>query len=266
MIGLDFGTTFSGIACAARSNEKTIIFEENWDAQADLVGSAYCKTITASLYRGNKLEAWGWPAILKYNKAIEGGKIAMIKSGSTSTSADVNVGDLVLLERFKLLLAPPGSKSCKTPIALPAGLTAEKVVTDYLEQIGAAGLALLRRNFGDFIQLEHVQWCITGKQRDNFVRVFCHVLRNNHGLADTCPTNALKTTGRLVGNLQRCRLSQHLSGHNLQGHWHHISKVLIIQFQNVRNMFCLSGEAGMCFRVLEIGTYCNQYSRIFPAL
>lgn len=160
VIGLDFGTTFSGIACAARSDENKIIYEENWDSQAELVGSAYCKTITASLYKNGKLEAWGWPSVLKYNKAVEAHKIAQIKDGTLSSAKDVDMGGLELLERFKLVLAPPGSN--KTPIALPAGLTAEKVVTDYLEQIGAAGLALLRRNFGEFIQPDHVQWCLTG--------------------------------------------------------------------------------------------------------
>jgi len=161
VIGLDFGTTFSGIACAARSDKSRIIYEENWEAQADLVGSAYCKTITASLYKDGKLEAWGWPAVLKYNKAKENSRIAQIKNGTLSSGKDVDLGGLELLERFKLLLAPP--KSNKTPIVLPAGLTVEKVVTDYLEQIGTAGLALLRKNFGEFIQLAHVQWCLTGE-------------------------------------------------------------------------------------------------------
>jgi hypothetical protein len=162
VVGLDFGTTFSGFACAARSAEDRIILKDDWDCQEKLVGHAYCKTITASLYKNGKLEGWGWSSLFKYNKAIEASRISQIKGGIDTSTRDVDLGGMELLERFKLLLAPEGSN--KRPIKLPKGLTAEKVITDYLEQVGDAALKHLQKNFGTFIQMEHVQWCLTGEQ------------------------------------------------------------------------------------------------------
>ncbi|GAQ79452.1 Molecular chaperones HSP70 [Klebsormidium nitens] len=159
VIGLDFGTTFSGIAVAARSSKDKIFIKEDWEAQTELVGGSYCKTITASLYHNGKLEGWGWPALLKYNKAVEGAIINQAKSGTHDPNKDVDLGGMELLERFKLLLAPEGT--AKTALVLPKGLTKEKVVADYLACVAEAGLTLLRKNFGDFIQPEHVQWCLT---------------------------------------------------------------------------------------------------------
>jgi hypothetical protein len=183
VIGLDFGTTFSGFACAARSQhnaapDKPIYFEDSaWEGQTQATGLAYCKTITSLLYQGAELQEWGWPSVLKYNEAIEQAEIASLEKGvHDGQVGDLDVGNLHLVERFKLHLAPKGSDQSGVG-SLPKGVSVEKAISDYLKRIGEQAMAFTKKNFGDFIQPEHVQWCLTGKASFAAYSPRIHLLR-----------------------------------------------------------------------------------------
>ena len=150
VVGLDFGTTFSGYAyCHKDDPEKIFMFYE-WPEQASGGGQPYCKTQTSLYYAADaqgklQLASWGWPASLEYRKAM-------------SKASSHKVGHLVTL--FKLNLA---SRDRSLPAAsrLPAGLTAKKVITDYLREISRSIFAELRNRYGNLLRMHEVQWCLT---------------------------------------------------------------------------------------------------------
>lgn len=74
VVGLDFGTTFSGFAYALRVDPENVYTFYDWPMQAEGGGLPYCKTETSLLYaevsdasnHTFELCGWGWPAYVKY--------------------------------------------------------------------------------------------------------------------------------------------------------------------------------------------------------
>lgn len=73
VVGLDFGTTYSGYAYAHKSNANDIYTFYNWPRVGG--GKPYCKTLTALYYEpGNgsvaNQKSWGHPALTDYVKDL----------------------------------------------------------------------------------------------------------------------------------------------------------------------------------------------------
>jgi hypothetical protein len=75
-----------------------------------------------------------------------------------SKASPHKVGHLVTL--FKLNLAS-SDRRLPAESRLPAGLTAKKVITDYLREISRSIFAELRNRYGNLLRMHEVQWCLT---------------------------------------------------------------------------------------------------------
>lgn len=78
VVGLDFGTTFSGFAYALRAEPNNSYIFCDWPTQAAGGGLPYCKTETSFLYAWHaslgsadpfELREWGMPAYVKYKSS-----------------------------------------------------------------------------------------------------------------------------------------------------------------------------------------------------
>ncbi|KAI8996929.1 hypothetical protein BDB01DRAFT_751584 [Pilobolus umbonatus] len=134
VIGIDFGTTFSGCCYAfSKDGNDEIIDITKWPRQQNV----YPKTPTLSLYRNgsNKLVAWGQ----------EAKKIAMKKSNNDQ-----------LISRFKLQL----DENIKLD-PLPNGLTALDAITDYLEAFHTHVCKDLQKGFANNYDQSKFRYCLT---------------------------------------------------------------------------------------------------------
>ncbi|KAL0083644.1 hypothetical protein J3Q64DRAFT_1641945 [Phycomyces blakesleeanus] len=107
VVGIDFGTTFSGCSCVFADDDIDEMFDiTEWSRRG---GSIYPKVPTASFYEQDTktLVAWGYEAIRKANLPNSKGS---------------------LITKFKLLL----DTSIQTSQNLPNGLTTLQVIADYL--------------------------------------------------------------------------------------------------------------------------------------
>ncbi|CAM6123017.1 unnamed protein product [Calypogeia fissa] len=183
VVGIDFGTTFSGSAYALMSEpEKSYTFYD-WPYQAAAGAKPYCKTQTSLWYLPGKvsgtfeLQNWGWPASVNHRKAHQSKK-SSIKFGQSSTegqsSSDGHDPPSTcghFLTKFKLHLVNEGADSGPQsdpqpgPLLmserLPEGLSTERVISDYLKELSLFIMAELKNKFGDHIVKKDVQWCLT---------------------------------------------------------------------------------------------------------
>ena len=160
IIGLDFGTTFSGFAYAHTTDPEMVY--SYFDYPKASGEKPYCKTLTASYYKhtqgGWQLKSWGFPARVEYERDIQAlRKQRDTKSGDDSSSP-ATVGKY--LSRFKLHLASK-EMGVSSASPLPPGLTVEQVITDYLREMGALILKHMRDKYGGHFTKEVIQWCIT---------------------------------------------------------------------------------------------------------
>jgi molecular chaperone DnaK (HSP70) len=138
IIGLDFGTTYSGFAFARESVPEDIRVEENWPGQQQAIGSVYQKTKTCVLYQDGKLVSWGWEA--------EMAALDMRQTEFKSSKAQ-------LLEKFKLCLAE-GSPEAPN---LPLGVSAEDVIKHYLKEISTMAKQRYEEVFGS-VSDSSIRW------------------------------------------------------------------------------------------------------------
>ncbi|KAI8975499.1 hypothetical protein BDF20DRAFT_610723 [Mycotypha africana] len=134
VIGIDFGTTFSGCCYAfSKDGNDEIIDITKWPKQQNV----YPKTPTLSLYRNGstKLVAWGQDAK----------KTAMKRNNNDQ-----------LLSRFKLQL----DENLNLP-PLPNGLTALEAITDYLEAFHSHVCKDLQRGFANNYDQSKFRYCLT---------------------------------------------------------------------------------------------------------
>ncbi|GLC61379.1 hypothetical protein PLESTB_001749800 [Pleodorina starrii] len=138
IVGVDFGTYASGFGYSkAASPDSSSSSNSGGEAQPD-VGTAPppapvklhhswpdqplqdFKTRTVCLYRGNKLEAWGWPAWKRW---------------TTMTDQERREGNYCYVEEFKLLLQGGGGGGGGPAAVLPPGVTEVQVVADFLSEL-----------------------------------------------------------------------------------------------------------------------------------
>ncbi|KAI9015298.1 hypothetical protein CLU79DRAFT_820506 [Phycomyces nitens] len=136
IVGIDFGTTFSGCSCLYASDDINDIFDiTEWPKKG---GAVYPKVPTASYYEDDSQEiaAWGYEAIRK-------------------ASLPNSTGSLVT--RFKLLLDP----STRTTIELPNGLTPLQVITDYLREFNNHVHKEFKDKLGAIYHASKFRYCLT---------------------------------------------------------------------------------------------------------
>ncbi|XP_024391964.1 uncharacterized protein [Physcomitrium patens] len=147
VIGLDFGTTFSGFAYAKVSDPEHIYVHHDWPCMSG--GNEYCKTLTGLFYTKTatgelQCTSWGHPARSDY----------MANRGDSSTRG-------FYLSKFKLLLKKDLDVSSLAS-AIPPSLTVSKIITQYLKHIGEYALSVLRNHDGEVrFSQDSVQWCVT---------------------------------------------------------------------------------------------------------
>nr|PNR60452.1 hypothetical protein PHYPA_003245 [Physcomitrium patens] len=97
MLGLDFGTTFSGFGYAHRSDPTEVNVHYEWPGSTR--AKPYCKTQTALYYKptrtGLQFDSWGWQAQLNYTRDLD---LVQRKKAAANTIDE-------LVTRFKLHLA-----------------------------------------------------------------------------------------------------------------------------------------------------------------
>jgi hypothetical protein len=146
VIGLDFGTTYSGFAYARVSDDPDIHVYYDWPRKGN--EKPYCKTLTGLYYKRTEpghldCASWGYSARSEYMDHRHPS------------------GQGMYLTKFKLLL----KKDLNDPNlarSIPAPLTATGIITDYLRLIGEHALSVVRNHVGDAVfSRDSVQWCVT---------------------------------------------------------------------------------------------------------
>lgn len=130
VVGLDFGTTFSGYAFARESVPDDIRVEETWPGQQQAAGRIYQKTKTCILFQDGSLKDWGWEAEL---------------AGLELSHREFHASQVQLLERFKLCLADDKQDGAPN---LPKGVTAEGVIQHFLKGLSTFAKQRLAVTFG----------------------------------------------------------------------------------------------------------------------
>ncbi|KAG0611676.1 hypothetical protein M758_7G157500 [Ceratodon purpureus] len=159
VVGLDFGTTYSGFAFAhVSAPDKVYTFFEYPKAGPE---KPYCKTLTGSYYKNVggvwRFKSWGYPARAEYARDIQAVRKQRL-SGPSDDPFQPTLGTYVT--RFKLHLATKdmGASSAQ---GLPAGLTVNVLITDYLREMGALVLKTLQDSYGAQLTKQAIQWCVT---------------------------------------------------------------------------------------------------------
>ena len=149
VIGLDFGTTYSGFAYARVSDDPDIHVYYDWPRKGN--EKPYCKTLTGLYYKRTEPDllecaSWGYSARSEYIDHRHG--------------AQPGVQGLYLT-KFKLLLHKDLNDQ-DLARSIPAPLTATGIITDYLKRIGEQALQVVRNHVGDAVfSKDSVQWCVT---------------------------------------------------------------------------------------------------------
>ncbi|KAG2437564.1 hypothetical protein HYH02_011206 [Chlamydomonas schloesseri] len=126
------------------------------------------KTKTALLYRGSKVDAWGWSAWRRWMAMsdserrqggysyLEGFKLLLLEGGSSSSGVGGNSSSGV------------GGSSSNDPVAsgvstqLPPGLTATQVASDFLSELRRFATKRLRKTMsGASLDTATLVWCVT---------------------------------------------------------------------------------------------------------
>jgi hypothetical protein len=144
-VGIDFGTSRSGFGSyyGPPDGPSPALEMLRINVRYPAALRPYCKTLTALLYKRGSwtVEAWGWEALERYSK------LKLIEQP-----------EYLFLDRFKLLLAPPGTAH---GVELPPALTADRVISDYLRCL--KDYALKEINLGSEVHhsSSSIQWALT---------------------------------------------------------------------------------------------------------
>ncbi|KAG0590425.1 hypothetical protein KC19_1G098600 [Ceratodon purpureus] len=143
VVGLDFGTTYSGFAYAKAADPEHIHVYYDWPSRNS--EKPYCKTLTGIYYteeQAEKLQCASWGHHARSDSVV-----------STAKG--------VYLSKFKLLL----KKDLDDPFlvsSIPSPLTVNTIITDYLRHIGELALTVIKNHEGDVsFNRDSVQWCVT---------------------------------------------------------------------------------------------------------
>jgi hypothetical protein len=180
VVGLDFGTTFSGFAFAHVTDpEKVYTFFDYPKAGGE---KPYCKTLTGSYYKNVggvwQFKSWGYPARAECARDFQ----AVRKQRGSGDPLQPSLGNLLV--RFKLHLASKdlGASTAKD---LPPGLTVATLITDYLRAMGALVLTTLQDHYGAQLTTQAIQWCVTVPSIwDNAAKAVMKTCMASAGLVD----------------------------------------------------------------------------------
>ncbi|KAG0610978.1 hypothetical protein M758_7G105700 [Ceratodon purpureus] len=159
IVGLDFGTTFSGFAFAHISDPDQVYTFFDYP-KAGGPEKPYCKTLTGSYYKNVggtwEFRSWGFTARAEHERDIQVAR-KQRASGPSNGPSQPLVGSY--FTKFKLHLASKdlGASSAQ---GLPLG-TVNVLITDYLREMGALILKKLQGHFGEQISKQAIQWCVT---------------------------------------------------------------------------------------------------------
>ncbi|KAG0263187.1 hypothetical protein BG011_009190 [Mortierella polycephala] len=136
LVAIDFGTTFSGVAYAFKSNGD-VLEMTTWPQQANLYGKV--PTVSAYSKENDRMHSWGYAA-----------KAAMLTPNSRN---------LDLLQKFKLFLdndlapyLPP----------LPRTITPQTAISDYLRALHTHAInEIIKNSGGGMVDPQHIQYCLT---------------------------------------------------------------------------------------------------------
>ncbi|CAG8646618.1 11627_t:CDS:2 [Ambispora gerdemannii] len=140
VVGIDFGTTYSGFAYANVANPEKIETNETW-----LERKGAFKTNTVIRYDENfELIQWGLPALAeKINK----------KSKNSKSDNSHKIAEL-----FKLHI---GEIPYEHKPPLPSGLNPRKAITDYLREMGKIMKSTISARWPGLIYYQHVRVILT---------------------------------------------------------------------------------------------------------
>ncbi|KAG0057582.1 hypothetical protein BGZ83_008164 [Gryganskiella cystojenkinii] len=136
LVAIDFGTTFSGVAYAFKSNGE-VLEMTTWPHQANLYGKV--PTVSAYSKENDQLVSWGYAA-----------KAAMLTP---------NARNLDLLQKFKLFLdndlapyLPP----------LPRTINPQNAISDYLRAMHTHAInEIIKNSGGGMVNPNQIQYCLT---------------------------------------------------------------------------------------------------------
>jgi hypothetical protein len=141
IVGVDFGTTFSGFTFAILGGRGDVI--EAYDYPSAIIHPRYPKVPTEILYDKSvppKPIYWGWEAFDHKNENPEGfGKL------------------------FKLSLAP-ASMQAQPVVVLPTGVSARRCIVDFLRMMKEFILDTLQKHLPEMPRvkiLQQIVWCLT---------------------------------------------------------------------------------------------------------
>ena len=109
------------------------------------------------------LQAWSYPARVAFERDVQALRKhrAMVENGSLRDGGVSPPAVGRYFTSFKLHLASSSVEVSSSAPPLPAGLSKEVVVADYLRAMGVEILTHLQRKFGAHFTMEVIQWCIT---------------------------------------------------------------------------------------------------------
>ncbi|KAF9315234.1 hypothetical protein BG003_003227 [Podila horticola] len=136
LVAIDFGTTFSGVAYAFKTNGE-VLEMTTWPHQANLYGKV--PTVSAYSKENDRMHSWGYAA-----------KAAMLTP---------NARNLDLLQKFKLFLdndlapyLPP----------LPRTINPQTAISDYLRAVHTHAInEIIKNSAGGMVDPQHIQYCLT---------------------------------------------------------------------------------------------------------
>ncbi|KAF9208192.1 hypothetical protein BGZ49_009509 [Haplosporangium sp. Z 27] len=137
LVAIDFGTTFSGVAYAFKSNGD-VLEMTTWPHQANLYGKV--PTVSAYSKDSDQLHSWGYAA-----------KAAMLTP---------NGRNLDLLQKFKLFL---DNDLAPYLAPLPRTINPQSAITDYLRAMHIHAINEITKNSagGVVFDQSHIQYCLT---------------------------------------------------------------------------------------------------------
>ncbi|CAM6126754.1 unnamed protein product [Calypogeia fissa] len=177
VVGVDFGTKFSGFAFALTSKPEDLHKVYDWPDLGPAGGGHGCKTQTSLLYEADPssgsyiLEDWGYSAKVKHMKRIRSQRTEQISYGDhvlgitnlfppVSAQETARRMEYYFLTLFKLHLV--GGVSGSTSAAkLPEGLTIRRVISDYLRKLSEFIMTKVQSCMGAHLTMEDIQWCLT---------------------------------------------------------------------------------------------------------
>ena len=181
VVGLDFGTTYSGFSYALKSDPEQIYLFYEWPGAQEATNSAYCKTSTSLRYTSDSdtgkwvLENWGWRAVIDSSNVSERSDLpptSIVNASGQFTqrlfnTAESHRDDLSMIDAasgrlvslFKLHLADKDATGLGDP--LPPGMILHDVITDFLREISAFVLTDVKHRFGGHLSMVDIQWVLT---------------------------------------------------------------------------------------------------------